>query len=343
MIKFDSFIHSINDAILSAHDLLDDKNLEILDRYFESSGSEKSVRQPVDRLTKALTAAEKALSRLSLHELFEELLTRFREEVEDEELSSSVTHGIEILYDVLGGEVLKTMPQLHRIFMSVRKIYEASESKEISRKALRWARSNLDRDLDHLSISGLIHYIIERFLEAGIDDESEEIVTQALHTLGDVLGDEPFKNTRQFRELIASLRNVTGALDQGGFPSKQAAENVLRPRMVTVQYPHQTKEGKTTTSDVHVPLITMVPLSMSQISEVKFRTDLEVQLDNNELSVSFPTTLSTANNRDDGRQSAETARPVAQIEITMTPHHTSEGLRKIIEGYEKVLRSQIPH
>ena len=108
--------------------------------------------------------------------------------------------------------------------------------------------------------------------------------------------------------------------------------------MTTIQFPQKTDSG-VVMSDVRVPLVTLVPLSMTQISEVTFRTELELQVDDNErLLVSFTSSDSeTPNERGNTRGSSH-----ATLEITLTPHHGTEGLRKIVEGYEKILRGQIP-
>lgn len=109
--------------------------------------------------------------------------------------------------------------------------------------------------------------------------------------------------------------------------------------MTTIQFPQKTANG-VVMSDVRVPLVTLVPLSMTQISEVRLRTELEIQVEDEELLVSFP--VSQSRDLDDKKdESRSSSRAILQI--TLTPHHGTEGLRKIVEGYEKVLRAQIPH
>lgn len=120
----------------------------------------------------------------------------------------------------------------------------------------------------------------------------------------------------------------------------EVTDDGLRPKMTTIQYPQKTASG-VVMSDVRVPLITLVPLSMTQISEVKLRTELEIQVEDEGLLVSFPAPQSgTPDDQED--ESHGSSRPIATLEITLTPHHGTEGLRKIVEGYEKVLRAQIP-
>jgi hypothetical protein len=93
--------------------------------------------------------------------------------------------------------------------------------------------------------------------------------------------------------------------------------------------------------DVSVPLITLIPISFSTVSAVKFVSELEIIENENDVEISFPLKKTTdykgeteTTNNSDGN---------AKIEITISPQENSEGLKKLIEGYEKILRSQIPN
>jgi hypothetical protein len=168
-----------------------------------------------------------------------------------------------------------------------------------------------------------------RSIHAAILSANDALVDKNLEVL------ERFFEATEGKEPL-SEENVPGAdSDQARRPDG------LRPKMTTIQYPHKTPSG-VVMSDVRVPLITLVPLSMTQISEVKLRTELEIQVKDEGLLVSFPTPQSgTSDDQED--ESLASSRPVATLEITLTPHYGTEGLRKIVEGYEKALRAQIPH
>ncbi|MDE5118927.1 MAG: hypothetical protein O4965_01675 [Trichodesmium sp. St19_bin1] len=71
---------------------------------------------------------------------------------------------------------------------------------------------------------------------------------------------------------------------------------------------------------------------------MKFRTELEIQSEDDELLVSFPSSQSTK-----AESQESSVLPRATLDITLTPHQGPEGLKKIVEGYEKVLRAQIPN
>ena len=191
--------------------------------------------------------------------------------------------------------------------------------------------------------------VLEKFFEVAEDsDEFQRKLDDALTSINDVLGQGRTpagqRLTRQkLTTMRASIEEVREALSQQGDlgedPNQAGLPDKLRPKMTTIQFPHKTANG-VVMSDVRVPLVTLVPLSMTQISEVRLRTELEIQVEDEELLVSFPVPQSRAldDEKDESRSSSR-----AILQITLTPHHGTEGLRKIVEGYEKVLRAQIPH
>lgn len=125
---------------------------------------------------------------------------------------------------------------------------------------------------------------------------------------------------------------------QGSPPS---ASTALHPKNVVLQYPRQTPNGIEMT-DVHVPLITLVPLSLTQVESVRLRADLEFALVDDEIEISFS---SGGDNQrgcgifDRGRR----GRGSGRLDITLGPCVGSEGLRHLVEGYEKLFRAQLPH
>ncbi len=189
--------------------------------------------------------------------------------------------------------------------------------------------------------------VLEDYFEPTEDSEQlQGTLDEAITSLNDVLGQqgssrERPKLTRQkLQAMLESLRGVRSFISEkdnieASLPDK------LQPKMTTIQFPHKTASG-IVMSDVRVPLLTLVPLSMSQISEVKFRTELEIQIEDDELLVSFSSPRSKTASKTEN-ESSDSFRPSGTLEITLIPHHGTEGLKKIVEGYEKVLRAQIPH
>jgi len=143
------------------------------------------------------------------------------------------------------------------------------------------------------------------------------------------------------RRLAESLEAASSALDSN--------TTALQPRVVAIDYPTVTKEGPVVHT-VHVPLITLVPFAGIQISKLTFRADLDVQAgDDGTLRVGFAPSgsdkhpppnqggLGSAEGHADGAIKANTS-----IEIVVESTPLPDGLRKVIEGYERALRAQIP-
>lgn len=115
-----------------------------------------------------------------------------------------------------------------------------------------------------------------------------------------------------------------------------------KPRMIAIQYPTEDVDGPKI-QDVYVPLLTLVPISMPQLSELRFSTDLEMVLDENapdNIKVSFPKNQKTKSLIK--QQVANEDKAKATLDIVINSANISDGLQKIIEGYEKALRAQIP-
>jgi len=116
-------------------------------------------------------------------------------------------------------------------------------------------------------------------------------------------------------------------------------DGTLKPKTLNMQYPQHTDKG-VVMKNVKIPVITLIPVSLSEISEVKFKTDIEVFVEDDDLKVSFP-----HKNADSGTTTATQESPshTSTLEITVHPTQVSAGLKHLIQGYEKVLRGQLPH
>ncbi|WP_199609097.1 DUF2589 domain-containing protein [Flocculibacter collagenilyticus] len=111
-----------------------------------------------------------------------------------------------------------------------------------------------------------------------------------------------------------------------------------RPKMVAMEFPSRTPDGIETVV-ANIPLITLSPISTQKITEVKFTAHLEVTTDeNDEVYVAFPTNKKGGLF---GKHKDETNENT-KIEITLTGAEPPEGLQKVIEGYERAIRAQIP-
>lgn len=111
------------------------------------------------------------------------------------------------------------------------------------------------------------------------------------------------------------------------------------PKTVTINFPSNTSDGVKNV-EAEVPLIAITPISAPKVEHVKFTADLEVSIDDKgDLAVSFPDNKSSKGKIFDNRK--EKTHNV-NIEICINGGEPPEGLQKIIEGYERALRAQIP-
>ncbi|GLQ73452.1 DUF2589 domain-containing protein [Vibrio penaeicida] len=115
------------------------------------------------------------------------------------------------------------------------------------------------------------------------------------------------------------------------------------PKTCNMQFPSRTEHGVENVS-AEVPLLALVPVSAPRITEVKFHTELEINTnDMNQLMVSFARKADKPGikNKMLGQPKNDSSAN-ASLEITLTGNEPPEGLKRLIEGYERALRAQIP-
>lgn len=114
----------------------------------------------------------------------------------------------------------------------------------------------------------------------------------------------------------------------------------MRPKMVAISYPKETID-EPASHNVLVPLIALTPMSMATLSKLTFRTDLDIyQNDNGDLNISFPE--GQLNNMEAKSSDTISRTSTATLEITLDGTPPTQGMTKLIEGYERALRAQIP-
>lgn len=115
---------------------------------------------------------------------------------------------------------------------------------------------------------------------------------------------------------------------------------VLRPKTCSMKFPSRTADGIENIT-AEIPLLTLCPISSPRITEVKFFSELEVTTNSNDkLMVSFPDPNKKKGLIKMGEKALSTSN--TRIEITLTGNEPPEGLKRLIEGYERTLRAQIP-
>ncbi len=155
-----------------------------------------------------------------------------------------------------------------------------------------------------------------------------QAIHQSIHSAAEAVEAQGVEHLDDFFDLIENPET-----------SDDATGNVThRPKMVAMEFPSRTPDGVETVI-ANIPLISLSPISSPRIEQVKFSAELEVTSDDNdELLVAFP------NHKSSGMfsKSADKSEGNTRIEITLKGGEPPEGLQKVIEGYERALRAQIP-
>lgn len=178
--------------------------------------------------------------------------------------------------------------------------------------------------------------IIDKYFEkTSVTESDDNLFDEALQSVNVILKKNSGKT--EIEEAVQNLIAVRNAATHKNSDGKPGTTESLMPKTVVLQYPTPTHDGFVM-KDVKIPLISLIPVSMSEISEIKFKTTIELIVDDNNLQVGFP-------NKSDMNK-LEINKPneshYSTLEITIRPRDGSEGLSTLIQGYEKALRAQLP-
>ncbi|HHH30714.1 MAG TPA: DUF2589 domain-containing protein [Polyangiaceae bacterium] len=178
--------------------------------------------------------------------------------------------------------------------------------------------------------------LLSYFDDAPTSGSVEELLERARGDLADVSEQETGRSVAD--RLSESLRELADALG--------TSSGALQPKMVAIDYPMLTKDGPEVHT-VYVPLLTLSPHVSTTISKLTFRAELDASVDEEgRVKVSFarsgaPPTDPSREGSDVGSGREPGGSPVS-LEIVVKSAPASDGLKKIIEGYERALRAQIP-
>lgn len=117
------------------------------------------------------------------------------------------------------------------------------------------------------------------------------------------------------------------------FKDNDSNDGTLVPRTINVKYP-QISDSGVENIEVEVPLLTLAPITCPTIDSVEFSTKFEMDIINDELQLTF-----SKENKDTLEQKSNR---LGNLKIVISPQDVPEGLKTIVEGYERVLKSQIP-
>ena len=171
-------------------------------------------------------------------------------------------------------------------------------------------------------------------LQATLDD-ALKASSQITSKKGNVTREDFTKASEAMEKAKKALQADEGDTEEPGKHEGNAQiPGRMTPKSVVVEYPHQTENGIEFV-EVHVPLITLAPVAMSQIEKATLTANFEMQIENGELQLNF-----SDRSRSGFGKKSKTSH--GKLEITIMPQESSEGLKQLIEGYENALKSQIP-
>jgi len=130
-----------------------------------------------------------------------------------------------------------------------------------------------------------------------------------------------------------------GLLDKYFEESKTPEKNLIA-KTVVLEMHSLGVDGSTQTNQVHVPLITLVPLTTTRIEKATLTADFEMEIVEGELQLDFKN-RSAGGLGIGGLFSKPDKKKIGRLEITIAPQETPEGLRLMVEAYESALKRQI--
>ncbi len=155
-------------------------------------------------------------------------------------------------------------------------------------------------------------------------------IQEAIINASDTLID---KNVGLFDKYFQEV-NSENKEEETGNPKNKS---VLEPKMVILEYPTLNANGEVEVSQVHVPLITLVPWQMPQIEKAVLTSDFLIEIVDDEIQLNFAKPKSTGGLFWKKKEQQERCK----LEITLKTQETTEGIKLLVEGYEAILRRQI--
>ena len=186
--------------------------------------------------------------------------------------------------------------------------------------------------------------ILNKYFEGEGDiDELVEKINVAKKAAKEVLDRTTKVTRRSLKNAMDSLEEVNKAFEDEDTIEEILVSGNLHPKTVVLNYPVKTPKGLIESKEVHVPLITLVPIAFSQIEQLKLIADLELHLVNDEVQVSLGK-FSGKKSGFFGMRSKDVPKSsIGSIEIIIKPQESSDGMKQIIDAYERVLKSQLPN
>ncbi|WP_422359212.1 DUF2589 domain-containing protein [Reichenbachiella sp.] len=185
--------------------------------------------------------------------------------------------------------------------------------------------------------------VLNQYFEKDDDDgEIQKKIDEALSATDAVVNPSSKISRQDLDHALRSIKELKSTLSQPDAEEQAMAQGDLRPKTVILNYPTTAPDGSIANKEVHVPLITLVPVEFSKVEEVRLKADLELSLVNDELQVGLGKFSNRPKNTEQESEASKKGS-VGNVEIVLKPQQMSDGLQHVVDSYEKILKAQLPN
>lgn len=187
--------------------------------------------------------------------------------------------------------------------------------------------------------------VLNRYFYTENEDDLQERIDDALDATQDVLDPNSKVTKQSLKDAVSSIKSLRRGISQSGAAEQLGSNGDLHPKTVTLNYPTKDKDGNVTSKEVHVPLVTLVPIAFSQVDELRLTADLELSEENDEIQISlgkYSGGNKAVTASKEGEPITSAKRSIGNVEIVIKPQEMSDGMQHVVDAYEKVLKAQLP-
>lgn len=186
--------------------------------------------------------------------------------------------------------------------------------------------------------------VLNRYFISESPEDVQRRIDNAIDATEEVINPKTKVSKESLGDALKSIKRLRNSLASDSSADQLMGGDNLTPKTVTMNYPTKTKDGLVVNKEVHVPLVTLVPIAFSQVEELRLQADLELNLVDDEIQVSLGK-YSGGNQVVSGKESevvSGSKRSIGNVEIVIKPQEMSDGMQHIVDAYEKVLKAQLP-
>lgn len=166
-----------------------------------------------------------------------------------------------------------------------------------------------------------------------------EAIQGAVNQAADAVHKE---NIHSLLEYFEPIEKSVSKSDGDDRSASISAFETMTPRMVHLKFPKMHHDG-IKEHTVSVPLLTLSPVPCLQIGDVQVEIDLEILEDNGVIMVGFPKAANSGPSQNPVTNEPPKGGSNAKIKINVIAHKETHGSSALIEGYNKILRAQLPN